>query len=96
MINDLLCKGIEFSVSKKDFSKTEVKTKFVSMFLLQKQIDLSHLRIRLTILKIQRICCLYPMKINHILCTSKILTDLCLVKQKAKTKNIFVKEDCNV
>ena len=34
MINDLLYKGIEFSVSKKDFSKTEVKTKFVLMFLL--------------------------------------------------------------
>ena len=31
------------------------------------------------------------MKINHILCTSKILTGLCLVKQKAKTKNSFTK-----
>ena len=61
------------------------------MFLLQKQIDLSDLRITLKILKIQRICCLYPMKINHILCTSKILTGLCLVKQKAKTKNTFTK-----
>ena len=31
------------------------------------------------------------MKINHIMCTSKILTDLCLVKQNAKTKNAFKK-----
>ena len=31
------------------------------------------------------------MRINHIMCTSKILTDLCLVKQRAKTKNTFAK-----
>ena len=30
------------------------------------------------------------MMINHIMCTSKILTDLCLIKQKIKTKNGFV------
>ena len=27
---------------------------------------------------------------NHIMCTSKILTDLCFTKQKIKTKNGFV------
>ena len=42
-------------------------------------------------LKIQRICCLYLMKINHIMCTSNSSTDLCLVKEKAKTKNTFAK-----
>ena len=31
------------------------------------------------------------MMINHIMCTSKILTDLCFIKQKIKTKNGFVK-----
>ena len=31
------------------------------------------------------------MIINHIKCTSKILTDLCFPKQKIKTKNGFVK-----
>ena len=31
------------------------------------------------------------MKINYIMCTSKILTDLYLVKQKIKTKNTFAK-----
>ena len=30
------------------------------------------------------------MMINHIMCTSKILTDLCLIKQKIKTKIGFV------
>ena len=29
------------------------------------------------------------MVINHILCISKILTDLCFTKQKIKTKNTF-------
>ena len=31
------------------------------------------------------------MKINHIMCTSKFVKDFCLVKQKARTKNNFVK-----
>ena len=31
------------------------------------------------------------MVINHIMCTSKILTDLCFTKQRIKTKNTFVR-----
>ena len=31
------------------------------------------------------------MMISHIICTSKIFTDLCFTKQKIKTKNGFVK-----
>ena len=31
------------------------------------------------------------MVMNRIMCTSKILTDLCLTKQKIKTKNTFAK-----
>ena len=31
------------------------------------------------------------MKTNHIMYTSKILTDLCFTKYKIKTKNTFVK-----
>ena len=30
------------------------------------------------------------MKINHTMCISKILTDLCAIKQKIQIKNIFV------
>ena len=30
------------------------------------------------------------MMINHIMCTSKILIDLCFTKQKIKIKNDFV------
>ena len=36
------------------------------------------------------------MMINHIMCTSKILTDLCFTKQKIKTKNGSVKVVYNV
>ena len=31
------------------------------------------------------------MLINHIMCISKTLTDLCFTKRKIKTKNAFVK-----
>ena len=31
------------------------------------------------------------MKTSHIMCASKILTDLCFTKQKIKTKNNFAK-----
>ena len=34
--------------------------------------------------------------INHIMCTSKILTDLYLTKQKIKTRNGFVRVIYNV
>ena len=36
------------------------------------------------------------MKINLIMCISKILTDLCAIKQKIKIKNNFVNFVCNV
>ena len=35
------------------------------------------------------------MIINHIMCTSKILTDLYFKKQKIKTKNTFGEAVCN-
>ena len=31
------------------------------------------------------------MKTSHIMCISKILTDLCFTKQRIKTKNTFAK-----
>ena len=36
------------------------------------------------------------MMINHIMCTSKISTDICFTKQKIKTKNGFVEAVCSV
>ena len=88
MINDLDYKGIEFPVSN---IKLKLKAKFLSMFFVIKTNWLIPFTYQIKNLKIQWICCLYQMKINHIMCTSKILTDLCLVKQNAKTKNAFKK-----
>ena len=36
------------------------------------------------------------MKTSHIMCILKILTDLCLVKQRIKTKSTFVNAVCSV
>ena len=36
------------------------------------------------------------MMINHIMCASKILTDLCFTKQKIKTRNGSAKVVCSV
>ena len=36
------------------------------------------------------------MKINRIMCILKILTDLCVIKQKIEIKNIFASAVCNV
>ena len=47
--------------------------------------------LQIKILKAQWIYCCLKMIIILIMCTSKILTDLCFTKQKIKTKNDFVK-----
>ena len=89
-MNDLIYKGVEFPASKKDFSKTEMKKKnCIKVFHKNKLTYPIHISDE----KIENSMdfCLYLMEINHIICTSKILTDLCLVKLKAKTKNIFLK-----
>ena len=36
------------------------------------------------------------MILNHIMCTLKILRDLCSAKRKIKTKNGFARAVCNV
>ena len=36
------------------------------------------------------------MMIDHIMCTSKILTNFCFKKRKRKTKNTFVGVACSV
>ena len=70
-------------VSKKYFSKTELKSKIcVNVFCFEN---------KLKILKIQWICCLYLLKIKYIMCTPKIFTDLCLVKQKSQKKLLLQK-----
>ena len=36
------------------------------------------------------------MKKSHIMCISKILADLCFIKQRIKTKNTFARVVCGV
>ena len=43
-----------------------------------------------------RFCCLKLMKTSHIICISKIKTDLCLTKQRIKTEKTFVRIACSV
>ena len=40
--------------------------------------------------KIARIFCSYQTKISHIMSISKILTDLCAIRQKIKIKSTLV------
>ena len=47
-------------------------------------------------LEIVWIYCGYQMKIKHTMFISKILTDLCAIKQKIKIENIFANAVCSV
>ena len=77
LINDIDYKGIDFSVSKKDFSRIEVKNCIcINIFCYEEKLTYSTFYFLNGSLKIQWICYLYQV----IMCTSKILTDLCLIK----------------
>ena len=85
LISDLDYDEIEFPMQEKDFSKIEVKNNIcINVFGYENELKIRNL-------KTQWICCFYLMMINHIMCTLKILTDLCFPKQKLKTKNGSVK-----
>ena len=76
IINDPDYKRNKFTVSKKNSIKIETKNKTY----------------QIKNLKIQWIYCVYLMKINHTVSTSKILTDSGSIKQETKTKNTFAKD----
>ena len=84
----LIIKEMNFLYQRKILVKLKWKAKFVSMFFVMKTNWLIPFK---NFKNLKIICCLYLMKINYIMCTSKILTDLYLVKQKIKTKNTFAK-----
>ena len=91
-LSDMLdYEGIKFPVSKNDFIEIEMINKIcVNVFCYENKLPFQF-SFQIKNLKTQWICCIYLMVINHIMCISNILTDLCLVKQKAKTNLIFVK-----
>ena len=90
LISDLDYDGIEFPVQEKDFSKIEVKNNIcINVFGYENElvfpIYVSDQKFKSSIDFL-----LLMMKTNHVMCTFKILTDLCFTKQKIKTKNGFV------
>ena len=66
-------------MSKKKIDKTEVTNKIcINVFCYENKLTYPD---HISDQKFEKwICCLHAMKINHIMCTLKILTDLCLVK----------------
>ena len=82
--------GIELPVQEKDFNKIEVKNNIcINMFRYENgmvfPIYVSDQKFDGSIDLLLLIDV-----ISHIMCTSKILKDLCLTKQKIKTKNSFI------
>ena len=71
--------------------KTKQKKTFASMFSDMKINWLFLFTYQNKNLEIHWIRGMYLMKINHIMYTSKILTDLCFTKQKIKISNTFAK-----
>ena len=87
--------GIEFPMQEKDFNKIEVKSNIcINVFGCENNLVFP---IYISDQKFENsIDLLLLMMINHIVCTSKILTDLCFTKQNIKTKNGFVEVACSV
>ena len=82
--------GIEFLMQEKDFRKIKVKTIYLLMCLVTKIGWFFQFIFQIKNLKTQQICCFYlVIMMNHIMCISEILKDLCFTKQKKPTKNGF-------
>ena len=89
-ISDLDFDGIENPVQEKDFNKIGKKNNIcINVFGYENElvfpIYVSDQKFKSSIDFL-----LLMMKTNHVMCTFKILTDLCFTKQKIKTKNGFV------
>ena len=90
-ISDLDFDGIENPVQEKDFNKIGKKNNIcINVFGYENElvfpIYVSDQKFKSSIDFL-----LLMMKTNHVMCTFKILTDLCFTKQKIKIKNGFVK-----
>ena len=81
-------KELNFLFQKKIIVKFKDKTIFVLMCFVIKMDLLIQFVYQIKNLKILWIYCRYQMKISLIICILIILTDLCAIKQKIKTKNI--------
>ena len=88
LIND---DRVGFPVREKYFSKIETKTTFALMCFVMKTSSFFQSTFQIKDLKTRWICYSYLMVIYRIMCTSKVLIDLCFTKQNIKAKNTFTK-----
>ena len=87
----LTMKELSFLCRKKILARLKYKIIFVLTCLVMKMSWFIRLLFLSKNLKIQWIYYYYMKTVNRIMCTSKILTHLCFIKQKIKIKNGFVK-----
>ena len=87
----LIMMGVGFLCQKKILAKFKRKTTFASMCFVTKTSQFFQSTIQIKNLKTRWIYSLQLMKTSHIMCISKILTDLCFTQQKLKNKNYFCK-----
>ena len=91
LVNYLNYDGVRFPVREKDFSKIEAKKNIcIDVYCYEKKLPFP---IYVSNQKFENsIDLLLVINENsHIICTSKILTNLCFTKQRIKTKNTFAK-----
>ena len=89
LVEDLDYAGVEFPVQEKDLNKTETKSTVCIYVFCYENGLIFPIYVSEEIFENLWIFCLHLMRINRIMCTSKILTDLCFTKQKIKTKKHF-------
>ena len=96
LANDLNYDGVEFPVREKDFSKIEEKNSIcINVFCYENKLTFP---IYILAQKFENSIDLLLVtgETSHIMCTSKILTDLCFTKGRIKIKNTFEKVICSV
>ena len=91
LLKNLIMKQLNFLCKEKILRRLRWKTIFASMCLVIRISWFFQVTFQINNLKTQWIYCSWLMTINHIMCRSKFLTDLCFIKRKIKIKNIFVR-----
>ena len=90
LVNHLNYDGVGFPVREKDFSKIETKNNIcINVFCYENKLVFPIYNSNKKFENSMDLLLL--MKTSHIMCISKILTDLCFIKQKIKTKNTFAR-----
>ena len=87
----LIMMGLSFLCKRKILARLKLKTTFGLTCTVTKISWLFQFTFQDKNSETRWICCLQLTKTSPIMCTSKILTNLCFTKQKMKTKNTFAK-----